>query len=125
LALSILNAVPRLGACVFTTTGDKPISGYSKSKARLDALILREREKAMRDGDNAVPIFPHWTIHDLRRTVATNLGRIGISRFIIERILNHADRSVTGIYDRHEYLNEKRRALDAWADYLKQMDIQA
>ena len=116
LALSILHAAPQLGACVFTTTGDKPISGYSKSKARLDALILREREKTMTEGSNATPVFSHWTIHDLRRTVATNLGRLGVSRFVIERILNHADRSVTGIYDRHEYLNEKKAALDLWSN---------
>jgi len=118
LALSILHAVPRLGACVFTTTGDKPISGYSKSKARLEVLIFKEREKLMRKGDNVENVFSHWTIHDLRRTVATNLGRLGASRFIIERILNHADRSVTGIYDRHEYLDEKRKALDCWGRYL-------
>jgi len=59
-----------------------------------------------------------WTIHDLRRTVGTGLGKLGISRFVIARVLNHADRTVTGIYDRHEYLDEKRHALEAWGQYL-------
>ncbi len=122
-ALSILNAVPRLGACVFTTTGDKPISGYSKSKVRLDALVLKERKRANVEEDGETVMFLHWTIHDLRRTVATNLGRLGVSRFVIERILNHADRSVTGIYDRHEYLDEKRKALEAWAQALEKLSV--
>jgi hypothetical protein len=52
-----------------------------------------------------------WTIHDLRRTTASGLGKLGASRFIISRVLNHADSSVTGIYDRHAYLDEKRYAL--------------
>jgi integrase len=55
-----------------------------------------------------------WTIHDIRRTVASGLGSLGFSRFIIGRILNHADREVTAVYDRHTYDNEKRQALEAW-----------
>ena len=57
-----------------------------------------------------LPDLEPWTIHDLRRTVGTGLGKLGISRFIIARVLNHADRTVTAIYDRHEYLDEKRHA---------------
>lgn len=125
LALRLLECVPRIGAYVFTTFGDRPISGYSKNKARLDRLIQTEREKAAaKRGEDVLP-FPPWTIHDLRRTVATNLGRLGVSRFVIERILNHADRSVTGIYDRHEYLADKRDALETWARYLGHLDGQS
>jgi integrase len=99
-------------AYVFTTRGDRPISGYSKAKVRLDkagAAVCRAEE---------LPPVEPWTIHDLRRTVGTGLGRLGVSRFVIARVLNHADRTVTGIYDRHEYLEEKRHALEAWARYL-------
>ena len=46
------------------------------------------------------------------------MGKLGILRFIIARVLNHADRTVTGIYDRYEYLEEKRRALEAWGSHL-------
>ena len=81
-------------------------------RSRLDKAV-----NAARESDAFPPLEP-WTIHDLRRTVGTGLGRLGVSRFIIARVLNHADRSVTGIYDRHEYLAEKRNALDAWANYL-------
>ena len=117
-ALELLNKVPRIGEYVFTTKGDRPISGYSKSKARLDDLIAAERVKRAAENDQEVISFPAWTIHDLRRTMATNLGKLGVSRFIVERILNHADRSVTGIYDRHEYNLEKKAALDLWAGAL-------
>jgi integrase len=99
------------GEYVFSTTGGRrPISGYSKAKARLDAAIAQ-----LRAADGLPPLAP-WRIHDLRRTVGTGLGRLGVSRFVIARVLNHADRTVTGIYDRHEYLGEKRHALTAWAD---------
>src|SRR5262249_7129045 len=95
------------GSYVFSTRKDRPIAGYSKAKEAVDALIA-----AMGD------IEP-WAIHDLRRTVATGLGRCGVSRFLIARVLNHGDSTVTGIYDRHEYLPEKREALEKWGGYLE------
>ena len=66
--------------------------------------------------------------HDLRRTAATNLTseRIGIPRFTVSMVLNHAGdtgnaAAVTSVYDQNEYLPEKRRALDAWATRLQQI----
>ena len=44
------------------------------------------------------------------------MAKLGVSRFIQIRVLNHADNDVAGIYDRYEYLDEKRRALDAWGE---------
>ena len=55
-----------------------------------------------------------WTPHDLRRTAASHIARLGIDRFTLARILNHADREVTAIYDRYTYDDEKRRALRKW-----------
>jgi integrase len=67
-------------------------------------------------------------LHDLRRTVATHLTseRIGIPRFIVSRVLNQVSdtdgaASVTKVYDRNQYLPEKRRALDAWAALLPEI----
>jgi integrase len=100
---------------VFTTRGDRPISGYSKAKARLDRIVAEARSEA------GLADLKPWTIHDLRRTVGTGLGKLGISRFIIARVLNHADRTVTGIYDRYEYLDEKRHALEVWGQYLENL----
>jgi integrase len=100
---------------VFTTRGNRPISGYSKAKARLDRIIAEGRSEA------GLPNLEPWTIHDLRRTVGTGLGKLGISRFIIARVLNHADRTVTGIYDRYEYVDEKRYALETLGRYLENL----
>jgi integrase len=97
---------------VFTTTGDRPISGFGKAKARVDIAVEMARVKSGLDP------LPPWTIHDLRRTAASGLGKLGESRFVISRVLNHADSSVTGIYDRHAYLAEKRLALERWGNYL-------
>jgi integrase len=110
LAMTTLAGLPHLGVYVFTTTGDRPISGYSKAKADLDRAVAETRKKA-KD-------LPSWTIHDLRRTCATEMARLGIGRLTISKILNHSDASITGVYDRFDYLPEKRHALDTWGAYL-------
>lgn len=64
-------------------------------------------------------------LHDLRRTVGSYMGELGISRIVIGKVLNHkglsGDSTVTAIYDRYDYLNEKKTALNAWEKSLKQI----
>jgi len=62
-----------------------------------------------------------FTPHDLRRTAASHMGSLGISRFTIGRVLNHVEKSVTATYDRHSYDQEKRSALETWAGRLKEI----
>jgi integrase len=57
-------------------------------------------------------------LHDLRRTAATNLARLGVDRVVIGKVLNHAEQEVTAVYDRHRYEAEKRRALELWGQRL-------
>ncbi len=111
--LEIIEALPRLGDYCFATRPDRPIAGFSKAKLRLDKMLSPE------DAEDDAPKIEPWTIHDLRRTAATNLAELEVGRFIIGRVLAHGDRSVTGIYDVYEYLKEKRAALDAWARRLR------
>jgi integrase len=59
--------------------------------------------------------------HDLRRTVATRMTELGFTRFIADRVLNHAEPGVGRVYDRYEYLREKRQALEAWAARLEEI----
>jgi integrase len=59
-----------------------------------------------------------WRGHDLRRTAASNMTAMGIPRFIVGRVLNHAESGVTAVYDRHSYDAEKKDALDKWATKL-------
>ena len=67
------------------------------------------------------PGVPDWRPHDLRRTAATGMAKLGVDRFVIERALGHTDRSVTGIYDRYARLPECRKALDLWARHLRRV----
>ena len=59
--------------------------------------------------------------HDLRRTGASQMTAMGIPRLVVSKILNHADREITGVYDRHTYDAEKRHALDAWGQRLTEI----
>ena len=104
-AMAILKAVPRLGAHVFSTDGETFFQGYAKTKATLDQYV------AAAGG----PLHP-WTLHDLRRSAATHMVRLGISETVVARILNHARQGVTAkVYALHSYAPEKRHALEAWA----------
>jgi integrase len=60
----------------------------------------------------------HFTLHDLRRTAATGMQRLGVALPVVEAVLNHVSGSragVAGVYQRHHYTDEKRHALNAWA----------
>ena len=61
------------------------------------------------------------TPHDLRRTAASGMTALGHTRFVVDRVLNHADRSVGAIYDRHTYLPEKMSALRDWGRHLSDL----
>ena len=113
-ATALLEAVPRVANTefVFTTTGNTSVSGWSKAKAILDA--------AVRDLNGGKDL-PPWRLHDLRRTIATGLQRLGVSLQVIEAILGHISGTragVVGIYQRHQFDVEKRQALDAWARHV-------
>jgi integrase len=120
LAMSILDECPKLGDFVFTTLGTRPISGWSKAKAALDRLALDKlRESAVARGDDASTTFADWRLHDLRRTAATHIAKLGVDRIVISKLLNHAEGGVTGLYDRHSRDPEKRMAMDLWGQRLQ------
>jgi len=60
-----------------------------------------------------------FVLHDLRRTCRTNLSRLKVEPHVAERVLNHAQETIAGIYDRHAYMDEKRAALEKWAAHLE------
>jgi integrase len=98
-----------------------PFAGWSKAKAALDKAVLDARAKAAADaGTSAAPLVP-WSVHDLRRTVATGLQRLGVRLEVTEAVLNHISGSrggIIGVYQRHDWASEKRAALDAWAAHV-------
>jgi integrase len=111
---------------VLSTTGKTPVSGYSKGKARLDAAVLKlGRSEALEAGDDPedVEIAP-WRVHDLRRTFATGMQRLGVRFEVTEAVLNHVSGSkagVAGVYQRHDWRDEKRDALNAWAAHVERV----
>ena len=113
-ALEILRSLPRIerSGFVFTTTnGRVPVSGFNKAKLQFDKAIWELR------GEEFVPIEP-WVFHDLRRTVATNLQKLGVRLEVTEAVLNHVSGSragIVGVYQKHDYATEKRQALEAWS----------
>jgi hypothetical protein len=97
----------------------RAISGWSKAKSALDKLAFEKAVAlAIAKGDRPPEKFAEWRLHDLRRTAATYMARLGVERVVIGKVLNHAEREVTAIYDRHRYDREKRRALDLWGETL-------
>jgi integrase len=112
---------------LFTTTGKTPVSGYSNAKERLDAVMLaiarKEAEGAGADPEEEVMI-ESWRLHDLRRTTASGMARLGIAVHVIEAVLNHKGGAISGVaaaYNRHSYLPEKREALDRWAAHVERL----
>jgi integrase len=117
-AIEIFTALPRVKTTkgfVFTTTRDAAVSGFSRAKDRLDAAVKASLTKGAKPPE-------HWTFHDLRRTMASGMARLGIQLPVIEKVLNHTSgtfRGVVGVYQRHSFAEEKRQALDAWASFVQ------
>jgi integrase len=99
---------------VFTTTGRTAVSGFSNAKERLDA-----RMQEILGGK-----FQEWHTHDLRRTAASGMAALGFLPHVIERVLNHvsgAQGGLVSVYQRHEYREERKRAIVAWGDKVMQL----
>ena len=106
LAAEILRALPRIddSDLVLTLTGTRPVSAFRNIKCRLDAVMP--------------PDTSSWVLHDIRRTVASGMARLGINLPVIEKLLNHVSGSlagIVGVYQRHSFADEKRAAMAAWA----------
>ena len=112
-AVELLENLPRFdGPYLFSTTsGQHPVSGFSKAKLALDGKILEYKGNALAS----------WKIHDLRRTAATRMAEAEVPPHVLSAILNHspgAAQGVTAIYNRFRYVEERREALETWAEYV-------
>jgi len=105
-AQAVISNLPRIAdADLVFTIKRQPITGFSRMKERLDKASG----------------VTHWTLHDLRRTVASGLQRLGVRLEVTEAVLNHRSGStagIVGVYQRHDYAAEKADALARWADYV-------
>lgn len=119
-AVELIEGLPRMGRLMFTTNGTTPVSGFTRAKTRLDKLMTEAANKDLPKGSDPVEI-PPFTIHDLRRTAATGMAGLRFPPHVVEAVLNHRSgtrRGVAGVYNRFDYAEEKREALDAWARFV-------
>ena len=116
MAQELIAALPRwnVGDYLFSTTsGEKPINGFSKPKLRLDAAMAAELGH---------PVEP-FVIHDIRRTVRTHLSALPIPQHVAERIIGHAQPGLIQTYDRWSFLEEKRQGIELWEARLRDIII--
>jgi integrase len=107
-AMAIIEAAPRISDFVFSANGEQSVSGFSNPKRHIAEIAG----------------VINWRLHDLRRSVASGMARLGINLPVIEKVLNHSGGSfagIVGVYQRHEYAKEKREALQQWADHVERL----
>ena len=103
--LAALKREDQRGPFVFTLLGTKPFQDFARAKRRLDRLSGVTR----------------WRLHDLRRTCVSGMARLGVAPHVADKILNHQAGAISGVaavYQRHEFLSERRQALDLWGGHV-------
>jgi integrase len=108
-AIDIIKACPETGSHVVSLSPDKPFSGWSKSKHRLDEHCG----------------VSSWTLHDLRRTMVTTMSKNGVPPYVADRILNHVTGAIGGVaavYQQNQFLDERREALELWSKHVEALE---
>ena len=104
-SMAVLERAGQKGPYVFSVFGTKPFQEFSRAKRQLDQLSA----------------VIGWRLHDLRRTCVSGMARLGIAPHVADKILNHQAGTISGVaavYQRHEFLAERRAALDLWAAHV-------
>jgi len=107
-AWSVIRDRPKAGEYVFATGGAKHFQSFGHAKRRLDEL----------SGVSG------WRVHDLRRTIVSGMARLGVPPHIADKILNHQSGTISGVaavYQRHDFLTERKEALDRWGIHVDQI----
>ncbi len=111
--LALLKSLPRFDGPYVFASGDTPVSGHSRAKQRLDKSIV---------AINGAQALKEFVVHDLRRSFATGLQRLGVPMEVTEHCLNHRGESfagIRGVYQRHDYRREMGAALEQWASHVE------
>lgn len=117
-AIAILKALPVIqskGRYLFTTTGDTPVSGFSRAKSRLDAILAKACDDL---GDETIS---DWRLHDIRRTMSTNCQRLGIAPEVVDLMQNHVEGAQSGTrssYQLYKYAPERKKGFARWGNEL-------
>ena len=104
-SMAVLTRADEPGPYVFSLLGTKPFQEFSRAKCRLDQLSG----------------VTGWRLHDLRRTCVSGMARLGIAPRVADKVLNHQAGTISGVaavYQRHDFLAERRAALDLWGAHV-------
>ena len=104
-ALEIIQAQPNIHQLIFPTPSGRPFMEYAKAKRQLD------KDSGVAD----------WVLHDLRRTVVSGMASLGVAPHVADKVLNHQSGTISGVaavYQRHEFLTERRTAMELWECHL-------
>lgn len=118
MALSIIEDMPKLGVYIFSDTGKRPFENFSRDKKIIDRAIDNKREARNEHSMRA------WRIHDIRRTLASGMAQLGVAPHVVEKLLNHSGGIISGVaavYNRYEYQDEMRDAVDKWASHVQEI----
>jgi integrase len=106
--MAVLKRAGQQGPYVLSLLGIKPFQEFSRAKRRLDQLSA----------------LTGWRLHDLRRTCVSGMARLGVAPHVADKILNHQAGTISGVaavYQRHEFLLERKEALDRWGAHVAQI----
>ncbi|MFL6824084.1 MAG: tyrosine-type recombinase/integrase [Xanthobacteraceae bacterium] len=104
-SMAVLKRADQRGSYVFSLLGAKPFQEFSRAKRRLDQLSG----------------VAGWRLHDLRRTCVSGMARLGVAPHVADKILNHQAGTISGVaavYQRHDFIAERRQALDLWVAHI-------
>jgi integrase len=107
-SLTVLKSTERRAGFVFSSDGEKPFNVFSRAKRHLDQISG----------------VTGWRLHDLRRTCVSGMARLGVAPHVADKILNHQAGTISGVaavYQRHEFLAERRAALDLWGAHVGEL----
>ncbi|HWN51457.1 MAG TPA: tyrosine-type recombinase/integrase, partial [Xanthobacteraceae bacterium] len=106
--IAVLNRTKERGKFIFSRSGDSSFQDFSLAKRQLDKLSG----------------VTGWRLHDLRRTCVSGMARLGIAPHVADKILNHQAGTISGvaaIYQRHDFLAERREVLETWGTHVRQI----
>lgn len=107
-AIAVLSRAKKTGEFVFSRSGTAPFQDFSPAKRELDRLSG----------------VTGWRLHDLRRTCVSGMARLGIAPHVADKILNHQNGAISGVaavYQRHDFLAERKRALEIWGTHVQRV----
>ena len=107
-SMAVLRRLDQRGPYVFSLLGNKPFQKFSKAKRLLDQLSG----------------VTGWRLHDLRRTCVSGMAQLGVAPHVADKILNHQSGTISGVaavYQRHEFIAERRAALDLWGSHVNEL----